>query len=164
MRRIQFFVGGEPKAQPRPRAFAKRVGNKFFARVFDAGTAEGWKSQVALAAGAFLTGDPIRGPIGLELIFMMPRPKVDYRSNGMLKPGRSLFHTNKPDTDNLIKAVMDAITRLGLWTDDGQVCQSWTEKRYADGPRECGCHITITELVAGQSVKPTAAQLEMASL
>ena len=47
---ITVRVYGEPKGQPRPRAFAKPIGGgKFSARVYDAGTAEGWKSQIAQA-------------------------------------------------------------------------------------------------------------------
>lgn len=45
---ITFFIHGDPKPQPRPRAFARRMGAKFVARVYDAGTAEGWKSQIAM--------------------------------------------------------------------------------------------------------------------
>ena len=48
-RTISFSVDGEPKAQPRPKAFARNFGNKWQARVYDPGTAEGWKSLIAIA-------------------------------------------------------------------------------------------------------------------
>jgi len=50
MKPITFFVPGEPKGQPRPRAFARKMGDKFVARVFDAATAEGWKGAIAAVA------------------------------------------------------------------------------------------------------------------
>jgi len=48
MSQIHFFVSGDPKAQPRIRAFAING----HARVYDPGTAEGWKSLIAVAARA----------------------------------------------------------------------------------------------------------------
>ena len=32
-----------------------------------------------------------------------------------------MWHTSKPDTDNLCKQLKDAMTRLGFWADDRQV-------------------------------------------
>ncbi len=32
-----------------------------------------------------------------------------------------IWHTSKPDTDNLAKQLKDAMTRLGFWGDDRQV-------------------------------------------
>ena len=44
--RRELSAPGIPKGQPRPRAFSRNG----HARVFDPGTAEGWKSAVAVAA------------------------------------------------------------------------------------------------------------------
>ena len=59
---ILFFVRGEPKGQPRPRSFALRgkggkpilskTGQPII-RVYESGTAEEWKSQVALFRPSF---------------------------------------------------------------------------------------------------------------
>jgi hypothetical protein len=40
---ISIFVHGEPKGQPRPRAFARGG----MVRMYDPATAEGWKSAIA---------------------------------------------------------------------------------------------------------------------
>lgn len=127
---IKFFVAGEPKPQPRPRAFARKMGDKFVARVFDAGTAEHWKSQIAIAAKPFLPATPIAGPVRLRVVFNLPRPKGHSRSNGELKASAPIWHVGRPDVDNYIKAVMDALTQIGLWVDDSQVCQLEAWKQY----------------------------------
>lgn len=137
---ITFFAQGEPKGQPR-RAFAH--GGK--ARVYDPGTAEGWKSCVAVAARGHLPEAPITGALSLQLSFHMPRPKSHHRKNGDLKLAAPDFHVGKPDADNLVKAVMDALSVLGMWVDDNQVCDLNITKRYALASRP-GCRITIARL------------------
>lgn len=135
MKSLSFFVAGIPKGQPRPRAFARKMGNRFVARVYDDGTAENWKSQIAVAfkqAGGIEA--KIEGPVSMQLSFRFPRPKSHFRSNGELKPNAPRYHVVKPDSDNCEKAVMDALTQLGVWRDDSQVCIKTSEKIYTDEP------------------------------
>lgn len=132
---IVFEVHGEPKPQPRPRAFARKTAFGTIARVYDAGTAEGWKSQIAEAARPFLPLEPIAGPLALSIDFWLPRPNGHFvaskRERG-LKKGAEDFHTARGDVDNFAKAVMDALTVLRLWQDDGQVADLSVTKRYED--------------------------------
>jgi len=130
---ISFFAPGDPKGQPRPRAFS-RGGH---ARVFDPGTAEGWKSAVAVAAKPCLPAEPIAGPVRVTLHFSMRRPKSHYRTGkraGELRPDAPGWFTSKPDADNLAKAVLDALTTLGAWGDDAQVARLIVEKVYLGIP------------------------------
>jgi Holliday junction resolvase RusA-like endonuclease len=136
-------ANGMPKGQPRPRAFSR--GGK--AAVYDPGTAEGWKSCVAVAAAA-LEGACIHAPLSVTLTFYLPRPKNHYRTNGMLKPTSPVYmHDSKPDADNLAKAVLDALTNIRAWLDDDQVCELVIRK-YWEQPRTHapGCVIRIDEL------------------
>ena len=136
------YVKGLPKGQPRPRAFAR--GGR--AAVYDPGTAEGWKGQIALAFREF-ENRKVHAPMSLLLTFHMPRPAGHLKKNGEVKPAHasSLF-TGKPDADNLAKAVMDSLTTLGVWTDDALVVTLIVRKRYATTPRPAGCEIEIYEL------------------
>jgi Holliday junction resolvase RusA-like endonuclease len=138
---IEFDAEGEPKGQPRPRAFARKMGGKFVARVYDAGTAEGWKSQVAAAARPFLAM-PIEEPLALSLDFRMPRPKAHFGKRG-LKEWAPSFFTGRPDVDNLAKAVMDALTILGLWTEDALVVRLCASKRYIHTGERPGVHVRV---------------------
>lgn len=140
---ITFTVHGIPMPQPRPRAFARKFGDTWQARVFNPGTAEGWKSQIAQAAKDLRPAQPIGGAVRLNICFLMPRPKSQFKANGVLRPDAPTMHAKKPDIDNLAKAVMDALTVLGFWTDDGQVCALGLEKRMSSEP---GARIEIEEV------------------
>ena len=150
MRVRKFFAQGDPKGQPRPRAFAMRMGNgKFSARVFDAGTAEGWKSCVAIAAKRHQRDDRLEGPKYVMLDFVFARPKSHFRSiKGQLrlKDDAPEFYTAKPDVDNLAKAVLDCLTQIGgFWRDDSQVICVLIIKRYALDGEKSGCNVLIND-------------------
>jgi Holliday junction resolvase RusA-like endonuclease len=58
--------------------------------------------------------------------FRFERPNNHYTSSGQLTKSTKLnkmFHTQKPDFDNLEKAVSDCLTELGFWKDDTQVVE-----------------------------------------
>lgn len=115
------------------------------ARVFDPGTAEGWKSQVAIAARAHLPTIPLVGPLKVSMKFSFPRPKNHYRvgkRSTELRDDAPYWHVAKPDSDNLAKGVCDSLTTLGMWKDDSQVCVMRISKTYA---ARHGCYIAIEE-------------------
>lgn len=128
MNQPEFFAFGTPKGQPRARAFAM----KGKVRMYDPGTAEGWKSAVAAAAKPYINTFAA-GPVRVSITFEMPRPKSHRTKAGELRMDRPVFHVGKPDCDNLAKAVLDALTAIGIWTDDAQVAELWITKKYADG-------------------------------
>jgi Holliday junction resolvase RusA-like endonuclease len=139
---IAFFVKGDPKPQPRPRAFS-RGGH---ARVYDPATAEGWKSLIAQEAKVVLPDKPIEGTIKLVMLFWMKRPKSHFNSKGQVKPTAPFQHIQKPDVDNLAKAVMDALSTLGMWVDDSQVFSLHAIKSWAGAESSHGVDISITAL------------------
>ena len=142
-----FRANGIPKGQPRPRAFVR--GNR--AAVYDPGTAEGWKSCIAMAARE-IEGKLYHQPLSVTLTFFMPRPKSHFKTSGQLKPAAPRFmHDSKPDADNLAKAVLDALTGIRAWLDDDQVCELtirkyWESERNGPQTDPPGCIIRITEL------------------
>jgi Holliday junction resolvase RusA-like endonuclease len=133
-----FDVQGEPKGQPRVKAFYnKNVGR---ARVFTPGTAEAWKGAIALTAQPFLPAAPLDCPLRLTAAFFFPRPARLMRKKD---PDEAIPHTTTPDTDNAIKAVMDALTQIGMWRDDALVISIIVEKRYAAKTQRPGAVIQI---------------------
>jgi Holliday junction resolvase RusA-like endonuclease len=138
--RIAFTVIGEPKGQPRARAFARKFGNKHSARMYDPGTADGWKQAVALASMPHRQREPITGPIIVSVTFFMPRPKSLCRKKD---PDGVIPHTAKPDVDNLIKALFDALTDAGMWRDDAQVYETSVRKYYHGKGGVACCHVEI---------------------
>jgi Holliday junction resolvase RusA-like endonuclease len=143
---LNIFIPGLPKAQPRPRAFARNMGGgKFAARVYDAGTAEGWKSCIAAALADKRPSVPHEGALRLDARFLMPRPKCLMRKND---PAGLIPHTSKPDRDNLDKAVMDTLTQIGFVRDDCIVCSGLIEKFYHGKTGVAGVHLVLKKLDA----------------
>lgn len=141
---ISFRVSGIPKGQPRPRAFAF----KGKARVYDPGTAEGWKSAIAEAARPHLPESPLLGPLRLRLDFAFPRPKSHFMKRGTLRTDAPSRFTSKPDADNCAKAVMDCLTTLRLWGDDAQVSLLIVGKFYESSSAPgAGVAVSIDQLI-----------------
>ena len=69
---------------------------------FKAGLPHGWK--------------PRGGPCKVRVELIYPARKQDRMADGVLLP-----HATRPDADNLVKSLLDAMTRAGVWEDDGQV-------------------------------------------
>lgn len=134
-----FFAGGQPKGQPRPRAFAFQGR----ARMYDPGTAEHWKAAVAAAAKDSGCRTGMTCPVCVEIVFQFMRPKSHFGRNGM-KDSAPECHAQKPDLDNLAKAVLDALTAIGVWRDDSQVIELLARKVWVSDPLEQGAHIAVS--------------------
>jgi Holliday junction resolvase RusA-like endonuclease len=98
----------------------------------------GWKKTVAQVAGAQMSGKPLlEGPLLLEVVFWMPRPKGHYgsgRNAEKLKPSAPRFPTVKPDATKLLRALEDALTGI-VWRDDAQVVVQTVTKTYGEPAR-----------------------------
>lgn len=148
MSTLGFTITGEPKGQPRPRAFARKMGNVYVARFYDSDVADEWKRAVMLAiikAANTHKWALTLGPVAVELRFAMPRPKSHSGAKG-LKPSAPDCHTQKPDIDNLEKLLVDQITKSGrIWRDDSQVVSMRSDKFWAEGSEQ-GCWVSIVTL------------------
>jgi len=136
---LSFFAAGIPKAQPRVKAFV-RGGH---AGVYTPDGAEIWKQEVRRQAVANAPESVIAGVVRVELDFFLPRPKAHLDRHGVPKPKSPVWHCKKPDLDNLIKAVTDAITDTQrIWLDDSQICEITATKTYA--LNAVGCSVSIS--------------------
>jgi len=116
-------VSGDPKGQPRHRS-ASFDGK---ARAYPAGSAEGWKIMVVIAARGHLPFAPLEGPIRIDAEFYFRRPQ---RLRKKSSPAGFIPHTAKPDRDNLDKAVLDCLKQIGFIRDDCFVSDGKITKRY----------------------------------
>lgn len=134
-----FFVPGTPIAQPRARATA--IGGH--ARMYTPTKhIKKWKYEIQLAARQQWHGEPMQGPFSVELLFTFPRSQaITWKT----KPMPALWHVNKPDRDNLDKAVLDSLTGI-FWKDDCQVCDGRIMKRTASGKQPEGVLVAITHM------------------
>uniref|UniRef100_A0A6M3IKD4 Putative endodeoxyribonuclease n=1 Tax=viral metagenome TaxID=1070528 RepID=A0A6M3IKD4_9ZZZZ len=137
---FDLWVDGQPKGQPRPRATA--INGRV--RVYDSGTAEGWKAQIQLAVRPHIQPEPFRCPILLVVSYFLPRPQRLCRRKD---PAGPIPHVGKPDLDNLNKALLDSLVACGLLADDRWVVAldawKWWHRK-GDGP---GAHLRMSALV-----------------
>lgn len=81
---------------------------------------------------------PFDCPLKLTCIFYMPRPKSHFgtgKNSGVIKAKAPVFHTSKPDNDNLQKFILDALNGI-YWKDDSIVSTIISRKVYSnDLPR-----------------------------
>jgi len=145
MSTLAFTITGEPKGQPRPRAFARKMGAVHVARFYDSDVADDWKRavQIVVLDAAIVHKWPLTlGPVAISMCFSLPRPKSHFGAKG-LKASAPVHHSGKPDADNLAKLVMDQITKSGrVWRDDSQVVSLTAHKLWASG-NESGCSVLI---------------------
>ncbi|OQB72563.1 MAG: Endodeoxyribonuclease RusA [Deltaproteobacteria bacterium ADurb.Bin135] len=116
-----FYILGDPRPQGRPR-FYKR-GN--FIGVYDPKESRNYKQTLAAQIAAQNPEYIQDGAISLECEFIFARPKT--------LPKKVVDHTKKPDLDNLLKALKDAMTGI-VWHDDAQIVSLSARKDYGDVP------------------------------
>jgi Holliday junction resolvase RusA-like endonuclease len=135
---ISFAVPAIPVAQPRQRVTT--IGGHARTYMPAKHPVQAFKATTRLAyAEAAGDAEPASGPVMLTLEFLMPRPKAMCWKT---KPTLRAPHTKKPDIDNLVKAVMDALTGLA-WRDDTQVCFLFAAKSIAAGDESPSVKVTI---------------------
>lgn len=152
---ITVFVPGDPKGQPRPRAFARKMGDRFVARVYESGTSEHWKSQIARALEGRLPEHATLGPVAVSMDFRFARPKGHFGKRG-LREAAPRWHHGKPDLDNLAKAVLDALSTLRVWEDDRQVTELVLSKRWAEPGEAPGMDLEIVTRETATATAPVA--------
>lgn len=116
---IQFTVDAIPVPQPRQRHAVVRGHVRNYTPKDH--PVQAFKLAVQLAARQAYHSAPLTGALELWVVFAMPRPKSVKRSHP----------TGKPDLDNLVKGLLDALKGIA-WGDDAQVCKMNLVKRYAD--------------------------------
>lgn len=80
-----------------------------------------FENSVKLLAQAQWNRPQWGGPISMSITFVLPRPKARRKD---------LWVSVRPDLDNYIKAIMDALGKAQIYQDDGQICELYATKRY----------------------------------
>lgn len=144
--RIEFTVPGCPVAKQRPK-FSRQGA---FVRSYTPDKTVSYENLVKLAwmqRAEESFSEPIRkleGAIKAELRLFFPIPKSESKKrkeqmlNGKIRP------TKKPDADNCIKSVLDALNKIAF-DDDGQVVEILAYKFYSDNPKA----VVILEEIGG---------------
>lgn len=125
--KIEFAILGNPVALKRHRTF--RMGKNLIQ--VDPSKAD--KSDFLALAHRYAPDSPIDLPLKLSVVCFFGRPKSHYNKKG-LKITSPIHHTSKPDADNLIKFVADALNGI-FWKDDSCISVVECRKRYDEQPR-----------------------------
>lgn len=127
LHRVRLDVPGLPIAQPRQRT--TKTGFNYTPTRHPSNQ---WKATVALAWQQSGQRGPLTGAVCLWVEFVLPRPRTRPQKvpATVWKLASWVLHRSRPDLDNLVKSVKDALNGLA-WSDDSQVAQLHAGKRYA---------------------------------
>lgn len=135
---VHLVVPGEPIAQGRPRFSAKNG----IARAYDPRKSREYKDYVRTMAKSIGIQSPLTGPLYMtvNVYRSIPRSwtlkKQTQADIGAIKP------TLKPDVDNYVKGIKDALNGV-VYVDDAQVVVLEISKHYSFEPR---VEITVREV------------------
>lgn len=132
---LAFRMDGIPPHKTLQAGRGARVENgevRFFTRADT--RAEAWQMRAEfsrrLPSGWRAKGGPVK--VRVELVYPL-RKRERERLEGagdLLLP-----HVERPDADNIVKSLLDSMTRAGVWADDAQVCDLRVRKWRGARPR-----------------------------
>jgi len=130
MNKFEFVIPGKPYPLKRPRRAS-------FGDMFD--PKENVQAKLLVAQIARLAiRSPMEGPVVLCATFLFERPKSHYGKS--LKASAPIYHTQRPEVDNLIKTVLDGLNGIA-WGDDAQVVEVSGRKAWSDGVAQTNVRI-----------------------
>lgn len=138
----ELWVSTRPVAKGRP-----RVGLR--GHVYTPTATKQAEYEIRQAWLAKFGDGPYDGDLDVEIGAYLPRPKFHWgtgKNAGLLKDSARAYPGGKPDLDNLLKLVVDALNGLAF-IDDGQIVQARAYKRYAAGQVGPGWNIMIREVL-----------------
>lgn len=127
---IEFTVYGEPVAQARPRATT--INGRV--KMYDPKKSSEYKNYIRLVASQHAPKELLDGPLQLDVKIYKPTLKSFSKKRKALAEQGILRPTTKPDVDNYVKAIKDALKNV-IWKDDSQVVDLQVSKYYSEKPR-----------------------------
>ena len=126
-KRLIMTITPKPKERPRAAMIAGKP------RIFTPKTTEAYEKEIR-AAWVRANGDkPMDGPLRARIYFGLPIPKSETKANRLAMALRKVFPTKRPDLDNLVKSVLDALNGVA-YEDDCQIVTMLSKKNYAEAP------------------------------
>lgn len=125
---------GKPQPKERPKVYNGHGITPTKTRQYEARLAAEWSRKYPT---------PLTEPVSVNLVFFLPTPtswskkKKELAERGIIRP------TSRPDVDNLVKIVLDAIQGGVAFLDDKQVVELYASKWYSENPRT---EIKVNEL------------------
>lgn len=127
---ITFTIYGDPVAKGRPKC-TNRGG---FVRMYTPGKTEKAEQDFKAQAVAFKPQMPLESALFIYAAFFRRIPKSMSKKRTAEAEAGIERPTTRPDTDNYLKLVEDAMNGI-FYKDDAQIVLAVIEKRYSDRPR-----------------------------
>lgn len=126
---ILITVDGTPCGKGRPR-FVRATGRAYTPpKTANYETILGWAAREAMNGAP-----PLDMPLWLELEAYMPVPGSWSKKRSAQALEGLIWPATRPDLDNLLKILMDALNGV-VWRDDSQIVEVAMQKWYSDRPR-----------------------------
>lgn len=139
---VSFVVWGVPVAQPRQRHRMVKADDKTYVSNYTPARhpVQAFKQACKIEARSRFPFEPRRDcSLRLHVLFVLPRPQSLIWKT---KPMPRVPHNKKPDIDNLLKSLKDALTGI-LWHDDSQIASVIASKVIASGSGNDGPHVRV---------------------
>ena len=128
MKPILFTVPIVPKAQKRARACSRGR----FASVYKDASQRDYEETIYAHLSDYQPEMPIDEPICVTIIAYLPIPKSMSKKKTKQAQEGDLPHMKTPDVDNLLKNILDCMTKMEFWIDDKIIQEATVQKRYTD--------------------------------
>jgi len=128
---IKFRIVGVPAAKGRPRVCMRGR----YPVVFNPRKTSEWEKFARLQSIPYRPKEIFTTALRFVMIFLLPRPKN--------LPKKHTKHIKRPDLDNLIKAILDALQGV-FYKDDSQIVTVIASKIYSN--KVYGVEISIDEV------------------
>lgn len=126
---ISFEVLGAPKGKARARSGKNGFYTPDSTVAYEEAVA--WKAKEAMAGK-----DLFEGPVCVRIWARFSKPK----SWSKKKRAATVYHTSKPDADNIAKIICDGMNGV-VYRDDAQAVEVTVYKRYADDDPSVGVEV-----------------------
>ena len=137
---INCTVPGKPFAKQRPRA--SRRGR--YTTVYTPKETIEYENLVKYSYFEQTGGMMLDGPLEAEILGTFPIPQSVSKKQMIAMLNGEVYHTKKPDCDNMAKSVLDALNGVA-YHDDSQIVKLYVNKQYGEIP---SVQITLRELLS----------------
>jgi Holliday junction resolvase RusA-like endonuclease len=128
------FIAGEPVGKGRPR-FARATG-----RAYTPAKTRTWEKKAEVVLRDDWDRPALEVPARLLVVALFPRPqRIVWKTRPMVR----VPHAARPDSDNIAKAVGDAVEKAGIVKNDSTFFRLDVRKFYAGGDELPGVHVHL---------------------
>jgi Holliday junction resolvase RusA-like endonuclease len=125
---VTVIIDGQPVAKGRPRMTQRGF-------VYTPAATRKFEAHGRLSAQLAMNGrPPIDVPVRIELLVELPIPKGWSRRKTADAITGHIRPTSRPDVDNYLKAILDAVNSIVI-ADDAQVVEVYARKKFSVAPK-----------------------------